>query len=44
MKKNAKRLAADAAVFAAAILGLALLQRLVMTKYMSHIVEGAMIA
>ena len=44
MKKITKRLAAGAAAFAVAILGLALLQRLVMPKYMSNIVEGAMIA
>ena len=44
MKKNVKRLAAGAAAFVVAILGLVFLQRLVMPKYMSNIVEGAMIA
>lgn len=44
MKKRVKKLAAAGAVLCVAILGLSLLQRLVMPKYMSDVVEGAMIA
>lgn len=44
MKKYIRRLGISAIVLCVAILGLALLQRLVMPKYMSDIVEGAMIA
>lgn len=44
MKKRVKKLAAAAEVLCVALLGLFLLQRLVMPKYMSDVVEGAMIA
>ncbi len=44
MKKRLKKLAAAGAVLCVAILGISLLQRLVMPKYMSDVVEGAMIA
>lgn len=44
MKKRVKKLTAYVMVLCAAVLGLSLLQRLVMPKYMSDVVEGAMIA
>ena len=44
MKKHVKKLAAAGAVLCVAILGLSLLQLLVMPKYMSDVVEGAMVA